>query len=119
MVYDTNRSVAILFGGSGNEGYLRDTWELRLHEATDADGDLVADDCDHCPGTDVGIQVDREGCLYGDFNRNGSVELSDFARFQDCFGLQPLDETCDLLGFDGDGAVDLTDHAVFVAALGN
>ncbi|MCP4594352.1 MAG: hypothetical protein GY842_26785 [bacterium] len=53
----------------------------------------------------------------GDFKPDGDVDLADFAGFQLCYGVEPLTPTCAAADLNGDQAVDLTDHALFVAQL--
>jgi hypothetical protein len=54
----------------------------------DTDGDGVADPQDECPDTIAGVEVDEVGCpplIPGDFDRDGDVDLDDFAIFVGCF----------------------------------
>ena len=58
---------------------------------------------------------------FGDFDQNGSVDLADYARFQNCFtGSQgaPLTTECACADANGDHRADLTDYAAFQALLG-
>ncbi len=72
-------------------------------DSADADGDHVADGCDLCPDTLVGIQVDVTGCepvVPGDFDRDGDIDLPDLAALQRCFGTVPGPGAC--ARFDAD-----------------
>ena len=56
--------------------------------------------------------------VYGDFDEDGDVDMSDFAGFQYCFNgpSQPYPSTgCDVADFDADGDVDLNDFSRFQA----
>ena len=74
-----------------------------LFEATDptrdSDGDGVADPQDECPDTIAGVEVDEVGCpplIPGDLDRDGDVDLDDFAIFVGCFvgAGTPADPDC-------------------------
>jgi hypothetical protein len=65
----------------------------------DTDGDGVADPQDECPDTIAGVEVDEVGCpppIPGDLDRDGDVDLDDFAVFQGCLGGTgtPADPNC-------------------------
>jgi hypothetical protein len=49
----------------------------------------------------------------GDIDGDGQATLSDLAAFQNCFGSNPLIGVCPVLDFDQDGAIDLSDLALF------
>ncbi len=71
-------------------------------------------------------QLCLDGCLLGDTNDNGELELRDFAALQNCYsgsvntvGFAPLTPECArVFDFDADTGVDGTDYAVFESALG-
>jgi len=80
-------SVATNLTASDANGSVSDVY---VRVPADADGDLVADDLDLCPGTVPGASVDANGCpplIPGDFNRDGDVDVgpgSDFEKFVAC-----------------------------------
>ncbi len=49
----------------------------------------------------------------GDIDGDGQATLSDFASFQNCFGVEPVAGACLALDADGNSAIDLTDFAGF------
>jgi hypothetical protein len=57
----------------------------------------------------------------GDADRDGDVDLADWARFQVCYTADSpygiLDNACRVLDWDGDNRIDLTDYAEFVPLL--
>ena len=53
----------------------------------------------------------------GDFDEDDDVDLTDFARFQECFEQYPLPSACGPGDMNGSGRVDATDYALFVDAL--
>ena len=84
-------------------------------DGADSDGDGVGDVCDLCPKTAPDTLVDTDGCptVASDLDRDGDVDLSDYATFQTCLrgpgggitaGCEPAD-------FTADGSVDLRDVA--------
>jgi len=70
---------------------------------------------------DVGAWCDESGdaCVphgNGDFNDNGTIDLQDYAKFQECFG-QVAGPECVAANLVGaDGAIDAADIAAFVSA---
>ena len=58
----------------------------------------------------------NEFCI-GDINCDQSIDLPDFAAFQNCFGSSPVVGVCLPLDFNAGSAIDLLDFAVFAAAL--
>jgi hypothetical protein len=58
--------------------------------------------------------------VMGDFDRDGSFSLADFAELQDCFtgeGPATVSPCCRIFDFEPDSDVDLNDFAAFQAAL--
>jgi len=92
-------------------------------DQADSDGDSVGDACDACPGTLPGIAVDASGCALnvaaGDFDRDGDVDLTDFAHLQGCLsGTAPQsDPDCLDARLDGDNDVDSTDFYLFLGCM--
>lgn len=85
---------------------------------TDSDGDGVCDTADLCTETVSGSVVDRDGCpheIYGDSDRDGDVDSTDFDRFRACCsGPQlPTPQGCETYDLDGDSDVDLNEFGVF------
>ncbi len=66
----------------------------------------------------------RDGCRIGDANDNGSLDLRDWGRLQDCFSgpfdgpgySAPSAECASWFDFDGDGDVDTADSAAWYGA---
>ena len=77
--------------------------------AIDQDGDCLSD------GLDLQPQHDN----FADPNFDGQVNLTDFARVQDCFTGEGIaaGTGCQLVDSDCDGDVDLTNYAAFHAEL--
>ncbi len=69
--------------------------------------------------TTPGLHTYDETCEErpGDFNRDGRVDLIDYAAFQLCFELGSLPDECQPGDMDGSGAVDLADYPPFEAVL--
>jgi hypothetical protein len=111
-----------MFGGAGATGRFNSTWELVDHrvDQIDSDHDRVADACDACPATIPRIGVDLAGCppqVVGDANRDGDIDLGDFATFQVCFQEPALTDLCSVLNFAEDTYLDLADFAPFLNAM--
>jgi len=93
----------------------------------DQGGIPVCDDPPMCPGTPCADSRCRDGCLVGDFDHDGDLDLFDVGAFQNCFGgsigdpafVAPSAECLLQFDFDGDGDVDLADFAVFSELCGN
>jgi probable HAF family extracellular repeat protein len=86
-------------GYSSGPGYIV---QLPGDAPSDSDGDGVADPLDVCPNTVLGTTVDRVGCpplTPGDFDRDGDVDLADFAIIQRCLSGadEPGDPACNSL----------------------
>ncbi len=75
----------------------------------------VCDDPPMCPGTACLVTACRGGCLIGDTDGDGDLDLRDFAGMQDCFGdFAPEDPGCSTsFNFDGDSDVDAGDYGQF------
>ncbi|MCP4591073.1 MAG: hypothetical protein GY842_10030, partial [bacterium] len=54
----------------------------------------------------------------GDFDDDTDVDLADFAAFQRCYGVLPVEIGCQPGDMDGDEDVDLTDFATFYGVIG-
>jgi hypothetical protein len=78
----------------------------------DEDSDDVGDACDSCPGTPPGRPIGPDGCLRGDCDYDGDVDLVDFAAFQDCFG-EPEASNCLCFDLAANEMIDVNDYAVF------
>ncbi|UCF33676.1 MAG: hypothetical protein JSV78_15225, partial [Phycisphaerales bacterium] len=52
----------------------------------------------------------------GDFDRDGDVDLEDFAAFARCYG-QPADGPCGAGNMAGGDTIDLDDYAMFYGAM--
>lgn len=92
---------------AGNLGL--DTMTTRADEGVDAG---TVDMGYHYP-------VTAQPLIMGDFDRNGDVNLPDFAGLQGCFTNRgPLDVApcCRIFDFEPDGDVDLDDYADFLTA---
>ncbi len=87
-------------------------------------GTPVCDDLIMCPGTPCPESLCRDGCLMGDFDRDGDSDLFDAAALQLCFSssigtsafVSPSPECLLRFDFDDDGDVDLDDTGEFFAA---
>ncbi len=92
-------------------------------DRADADGDGMPDGCDACPGTLPGLDVDAFGCPLSpraDFNRDGDVDLEDFAYVQLCLSGDGIEQTlsaCQSADLDGDTDVDGADLALLRGCL--
>ncbi len=84
----------------------------------------VCDDPPTCPGTRCRETSCRDGCLMGDFDRDGDLDLFDTGALQVCFSssigtsafVSPSSECLLRFDFDDDGDVDLADAEEFFAA---
>lgn len=88
MAYDSARGVTVLFGGSGNNGLLGDTWELRNcvgDIAGDGDGTIDLDDLATLL-SDFGCASPPSPTCRGDLNNDGVVDTSDLAIMLSRFG---------------------------------
>ena len=102
------------YGDPGDQAYTDDAvaWEsawITASPANDTDGDNIADPFDQCPATPAGAAVDLNGCLFGDYDRDGDVDASDLSKLSLNFGLEDLDiwyEDADDDGF-GNGEIPL------------
>ena len=56
-------------------------------------------------------------CGDGDMNDDGAVDLYDFALWQVCFDVWPVESACEEGDFNGEGIIDLDDFAEFNSSL--
>ena len=94
------------YGDPGDQAYTDDAvaWEsawITASGANDTDDDGVSDVFDLCPATPTGATVKLDGCLFGDFDRDGDVDASDLSRFSINFGFEDLEIWYE--DADGDG----------------
>jgi hypothetical protein len=89
-------------------------------DQADDDNDGVGDACDECPNTIPAVAVDADGCptpqVSVDFDRDGDVDMGDFAFLQLCFsgdGIPQADPACANALLDGDDDVDGVDSGLF------
>ncbi|HSW46439.1 MAG TPA: thrombospondin type 3 repeat-containing protein [Phycisphaerae bacterium] len=93
-------------------------------DQTDSDNDEVGDACDACPRTIPEIVVDGSGCpplMVADFDRDGDVDLEDFARLQSCLSgtnVAQDNTACQNTKLDGDTDVDLVDLSILLGCMG-
>jgi hypothetical protein len=75
----------------------------------------VCDDPPMCPGTPCLESACHDGCLIGDTDGDGDMDLFDYAGLQSCFGeTNPEKPGCsDLFNFDDDQDVDVRDFREF------
>ncbi len=93
------------------------TWSMCITSG----GTPVCDNPPVCPGTPCRQSSCRDGCLIGDYDDDGDLDLADFAGFQRCFGgdvssvgyVVPSPECAFHFDFNGDVDVDLEDYADF------
>ncbi len=89
---------------------------------TDRDDDSYGDACDACPDTIPGVTVDASGCtplVAADYNRDGDVDLGDFAFLQRCFSGDAVTYSpgCGPADLDHDNDVDAADFTRFLPCL--
>ncbi|MFC1783183.1 hypothetical protein ACFL02_06315, partial [Planctomycetota bacterium] len=84
----------------------------------DSDDDGVLDGADICHGTILGMLVDMRGCMFGDIEADGDVDLADYAVFGsywlriDC---ETSNNWCGWSDFNQSTEVNLLDLANLVA----
>jgi len=96
------------------------TWSQCLSSG----GRPVCDDPPICPGTPCPESSCRDGCLMGDFDRDGDLDLFDVGALQGCYSapignpayVAPTAECLLRFDFDNDLDVDLVDVDAFVTA---
>ena len=94
------------------------TWSQCLN----AEGIPVCDNPPVCPGTPCRDSLCRDGCLLGDFDSDGDLDLFDVGALQSCFSasvgnpayVAPSAECLLRFDFDGDGDVDQGDYNAFL-----
>lgn len=83
-----------------------------IDEQIDTDNDAILDSNDLCPGTDLGLNVDSDGCADNQLDGDGDGVMNDV----DLCPTTPLDTTVDTTGCeeitdtDGDGIADAEDQ---------
>jgi hypothetical protein len=87
----------------------------------DCNGNGVLDECDLSAGTsrDCNTNGLPDECEVGDFNGDGTVDLTDYVTFVGCIngpGGGTLVGGCVCADYDGDGDVDVADFAAFQKA---
>ena len=108
-------------------GYLGQV-ELEVSRALEDGTTLIVRSLSMTSGSDVDqLDVSKAVISFGatsectgDFDNNGSVDLTDFLSFVVVFGTVSSDADYDArMDFDGNGSVNLTDFLIFVGAFGN
>jgi hypothetical protein len=108
-----------------------DSCDVDLGTSNDCQPNGVPDECDIAGGTsadananDIPDECEATSCLCGDLDGSGGVvDLSDFGKFQVCFGLrgptvQCSQELFDCADLNRDGWINLTDFGTFQVVFG-
>jgi hypothetical protein len=66
---------------------------------------------------DVPVLLLPNGVTLGDEMQDGDVDLADYAEFQKCFDVNPIQTTCRIFDMNADEAVNLSDLDEWTAAL--
>ena len=111
----------MLAGGNGYLGQNELTLHVGLNTATVVDEAVVTWPGGAPARTLTNLPVNRTWTLYspadlGDAAGDGTVDLTDFVAFSDCFHAASFEPGCEMMDFDGDSTVDLTDYDAFIAA---
>jgi len=101
------------------------TGSLTWNQCFASFGIPVCDDPPVCPGTRCPESLCRDGCLFGDFDRDGDIDLFDMGSLTVCFSAStgipsfvvPSAECLLRFDFDTDADVDLEDFDAFSAVL--
>ncbi len=103
-------------------GVTTDTLTISNADAEDAAGYrcAVTAGCGSAISDEATLTVTEPTFAAADLDRDGDVDLDDFAVFQLCFAgpNRAFRSECDVVDFDRDGDVDLSDFAVFQACFG-
>lgn len=110
----------VLAGGNGYLGQNELTLHVGLGTASVVDEAVVS-----WPGgapvrTLTNLPAGRTWTLYppdslGDSDGDGTVDLTDFVLFADCFQAATFEPGCEMMDFENDSDVDLLDYNLFVA----